>query len=328
MSPDTPHREDPLEPAVLEQAAEWMLRLHDGAGSEADRLACERWRNASPANARAWARVERLQDLFGQVPPAIALPVLGRPADAGRRNAIKHLALLLSAAPGGWLGWQLWQRSEWSADQRTATGERRQLRLPDGSRVELDTATALDLRFDASERSVRLREGRILVETAADPIAPPRPFRVRTAFGNLQALGTRFEVRAIGGRHRIMVLEGAVRLGFGLPTVETRVVNAGQLAWFDAHGCSAPLDADPAQAAWVGGMLAADRMPLGELIGELARYRSGRLRCDPEVAALAVSGAFPLDDIERSLAMLEAIYPVAVRRGAGGWWITVGPRGA
>jgi len=88
------------------------------------------------------------------------------------------------------------------------------------------------------------------------------------------------------------------------------------------------LDADPAQAAWVGGMLAADRMPLGELLGELARYRSGRLRCDPEVAALAVSGAFPLDDIERSLAMLEAIYPLAVRRGAGGWWITVGPRGA
>lgn len=328
MSPDTPHREDPLEPAVLEQAAEWMLRLHDGAGSEADRLACERWRNASPANARAWARVERLQDLFGQVPPAIALPVLGRPADAGRRNAIKHLALLLSAAPGGWLGWQLWQRSDWSADQRTATGERRQLRLPDGSRVELDTATALDLRFDASERGVRLREGRILVETAADPITPPRPFRVRTAFGNLQALGTRFEVRAIGDRHRVMVLEGAVRLGFGLPTVETRAVNAGQLAWFDAHGCSAPLDADPAQSAWVGGMLAADRMPLGELLAELARYRSGRLRCDPEVAALAVSGAFPLDDIERSLAMLEAIYPVAVRRGAGGWWITVGPRGA
>ena len=333
MCPDTPHREDPLVPAALEQAAleqaaEWMLRLHDGAGSEADRLACEHWRCASPANARAWARVERLQDLFGKVPPAIALPVLGRPANAGRRNAIKHLALLSSAAPGGWLGWQLWQRGDWSADQRTATGERRQLRLPDGSRVELDTATALDLRFDASARGVRLREGRILVEAAADPLSPPRPFRVRTAFGSLQAQATRFEVRALGDRHRVMVLEGAVRLGFGLPTVATRMVNAGQLAWFDAHGCSASLDADPAQAAWVGGMLAADRMPLGELLGELARYRSGRLRCDPEVAALAVSGAFPLDDIERSLAMLEAIYPLAVRRGAGGWWITVGPRGA
>ena len=313
---------------MLEQAADWMLRLHDGTDSEADRLACEHWCNASPANARAWARVERLQTLFGQVPPSIALPVLGRPANAGRRNAIKHLALLLSAVPGGWMGWQLWERGDWSADQRTATGERRPLRLPDGSRVELDTATVLDVRFDAIERGLRLREGRILVETSADPITPPCPFRVRTAFGDLQALGTRFEVRATGTRHRVMVLEGAIRLSFGLPTVDAKVIHAGQLAWFDSQGGSAPLDGDPSQAAWVGGMLAADRMPLDELIHELARYRSGRLRCDPEVAALAVSGAFPLDDIERSLAMLEAIYPVAVRRGAGGWWITVGPRGA
>ncbi len=311
---------------MLEQAADWMLRLHDGTDSEADRLACEHWCNASPANARAWARVKRLQTLFGQVPPSIALPVLGRPANAGRRNAIKHLALLLSAVPGGWMGWQLWERGDWSADQRTATGERRPLRLPDGSRVELDTATVLDVRFDAIERGVRLREGRILVETAADPIAPPRPFRVRTAFGELQALGTRFEVRAIGNRHRVMVLEGAIRLSFGLPTVDARVIHAGQLAWFDGQGCSAPLDADPSQAAWVGGMLAADRMPLGELIHELARYRSGPLRCDPDVAALAVSGAFPLNDINRSLSLLEATYPVVVHRVAGGWWTTVGPR--
>ncbi|KAG1389316.1 hypothetical protein G6F59_015591 [Rhizopus arrhizus] len=67
--------------------------------------------------------------------------------------------------------------------------------LVDGSVLHLDTGTAVDIAFDAHARLLRLRHGQMLVETAADPQRPARPFRVTTPYGTLQALGTRFSVR-------------------------------------------------------------------------------------------------------------------------------------
>jgi transmembrane sensor len=51
-------------------------------------------------------------------------------------------------------------------------------------------------------------------------------------------------------------------------------------------------------------------MPLGEWVAELGRYRRGVLRCDPAVAGLRVSGAFPLDDTDRALQLLADTFPV------------------
>ncbi|MBH9327964.1 FecR family protein, partial [Pseudomonas aeruginosa] len=76
--------------------------------------------------------------------------------------------------------------------------------------------------------------------------------------------------------------------------------------------------------AWTRGMLMADRMPLAEVLAELARYRRGVLRCDPQLARLAVSGAYPLLDLRRTLGMLQATYPLKVR-GVTDYWISLVP---
>jgi transmembrane sensor len=47
----------------------------------------------------------------------------------------------------------------------TATGERRTLLLPDGSRLVLNTASAVNIAFDANARHIRLVAGEILVTT-------------------------------------------------------------------------------------------------------------------------------------------------------------------
>ena len=49
------------------------------------------------------------------------------------------------------------------------------------------------------------------------------------------------------------------------------------------------------------------RLSLTDVCAELSRYRSGILQCAPEVAGLRVSGAYPLTDIDRALAMLEEV---------------------
>ena len=80
-------------------------------------------------------------------------------------------------------------------------------------------------------------------------------------------------------------------------------------------------------AAWTAGHLIVDNARLADVIAELDRYRRGRLGCDPRVTELRVSGAFPVLDVDRALAALEATLPVRVDR-ANAYWATVRPRGA
>lgn len=329
--------EPPLQARVLDEAAEWLMRLHDSGATDADRAACERWRQADPQHALAWERAERLLGKLGGLPAALAMPALDRPRShrAQRRATVARLAALLAVAPAGWLAWQAWYAADqrgWGADLRTATGERRTEHLADGSRLLLDTASAVDIRFDGALRLLTLRQGAISIETAADTATPHRPFVVDTAHGRLRALGTRFTVRQEGGRAdggpvRLAVTEGAVEVTLRGAASPALVVQAGQQTVLTAGGVAgqvtAPQPLQPEATAWTHGMLMADAMPLAAFCAELSRYRPGLLQCAPEVRALRVSGSFPLGDTDRTLTMLASTYPVDVQTRMRGYWITV-----
>lgn len=325
--------ETPLQARVLDEAAEWLMRLHDSGATDADRAACERWRQADPQHALAWERAERLLGKLGGLPAALAMPALDRPRShrAQRRAAVARLAALLAVAPAGWLAWQAWHVADqrgWGADLRTATGERRTEHLADGSRLLLDTASAVDIRFDGALRLLTLRQGAISIETAADTATPHRPFVVDTAHGRLRALGTRFTVRQEGGRAdggpvRLAVTEGAVEVTLRGAASPALVVQAGQQTVLRAGEATAPQPLQPEATAWTHGMLMADAMPLAAFCAELSRYRPGLLQCAPEVRALRVSGSFPLGDTDRTLTMLASTYPVDVQTRMRGYWITV-----
>lgn len=325
--------EPPLHARVLDEAAEWLMRLHDSGATDADRAACERWRQADPQHALAWERAERLLGKLGGLPAALAMPALDRPRShrAQRRATVARLAALLAVAPAGWLAWQAWYAADqrgWGADLRTATGERRTEHLADGSRLLLDTASAVDIRFDGALRLLTLRQGAISIETAADTATPHRPFVVDTAHGRLRALGTRFTVRQEGGRAdggpvRLTVTEGAVEVTLRGAASPALVVQAGQQTVLRAGEVTSPQPLQPEATAWTHGMLMADAMPLAAFCAELSRYRPGLLQCAPEVRALRVSGSFPLGDTDRTLTMLASTYPVDVQTRMRGYWITV-----
>jgi len=318
--------EQAISPDILEQAADWLVQLHADGASDEDRRACERWRRAHPEHARAWARAELLMNKLGGMPPQLAMPALGRPRGNTRRAALLKLASLSGALPAGWLGWRLAQAHGWTADHRTAAGQRDSIRLADGSTVVLNTATSIDVAFDADRRTVVLRDGEILITTAPDTMAWARPFRVRTAQGLVRALGTRFTVRQRDGRTEVAVFEHAVRLEPRLlPSSAYRVVHAGQSACFAADAVDSPVDTPAGAGAWTQGLLMVDRMRLADFAAELARYREGVVSCDPAVASVRVSGTFPVNDTDRALAMLAATYPVAARTRLGGYWVRLEP---
>lgn len=313
-----------IPPHILEEAAGWLMRLHGDRVTDAERAACRQWRQRSQDHARAWERAERLLASLDSLPPALAMPALDRPVNAGRRAVLARVAAVLIAAPAGWL---VWQSGGGRADYRTATGERRMVALADGSQVTLNTGSAIDVRFDAVQRLLCLRDGEILVATAPDPAAAHRPFRVETAEGRLEALGTRFSVRQRSGFTALAVFDGAVRVepdraGEG----GIRVLNAGERTILTRQGVDAPQPVDEMVSAWAFGMFMADRTPLGDFVAELARFRRGLLRCDPALTGLRISGAFPLDGSDRALTMLAATYPLRVRHHLNGYWVSLVPR--
>ncbi|WCM54470.1 FecR family protein [Pseudomonas sp. WJP1] len=313
-----------ISPAVLDEAAEWLMRLGEGALSEYERAQWQQWRASSAEHECAWQRAECLLGKLGGLPPELAIPTLDRPANPQRRALLGRLAALLALAPASWAGWQLNERQGWTADYHSPIGARRQLTLVDGSQVTLNTDTAIDVDFDPQQRLIRLRKGEILIQTAPDIQKPARPLRVSTAQGRLQALGTRFSVREEDGISRLAVFDGRVQIErHAQPKAAPVILLAGQQTTFSDAAIGAITQADSALTAWTQGMLVADGMHLGDFARELARYRHGLVRCDPAVSRLRISGAFPLDDTRRALSMLASTYPVQVTTHLGGYWVTI-----
>jgi transmembrane sensor len=310
---------------LLDEAANWLVRLNDRGLTQAEHAAFERWRHTSPAHEGAWLRAELLMGKLAGLPSALAMPALDRSRRRSRRAAVTRVAVLLAALPGGWVGWRVAQQQGWAADLRTGTGEQRSVTLADGSRLRLDTSSAVDIRFDAHQRLIHLRRGSILVETAPDPDGMDRPLLVATVVGRLRALGTRFSVQqdSEGRFVDLAVTQGAVEVTLYGASRPELVVPAGSSTRLTARGAAALKTASAQQLAWAQGMLVADAMPMAEVCARLARYHSGLLHCAPEVMAIKVSGAYPLADTDRALAMLAETYAVSVHQRWRGYWITV-----
>ncbi|WP_444436522.1 FecR domain-containing protein [Pseudomonas sp. A6] len=328
MSRDTDSR--PIPAVIRDQAIAWFTLAQSGCMSDAEQRQLLNWREASSEHERAWQRLSSiplsLQRHAGPLADPLARQLAGRRhySELDRRKALK---VLVGFGLLGGLAWQ-GRDSHWvqgaMADYHTGTGERRQRTLPDGTRLWLNTATAVDVRYTDSARELHLRYGEIEILTASD--AAGRPFRVISQEAVLQPLGTRFRVRREndGQGTFLAVTQGRVAassLAGGAPTV----IEAGWQARIGAAGVGTPQALEVNEGAWVDGYLIAERMRLADFLAELDRYRPGLLRCDPAVADIRLSGSYPLGDTDQVLAMLADSLPVRVQRRTR-YWVTVGPR--
>lgn len=295
---------------TLEAAATWYVQLNDGTINEARTRAWQLWLQSSPQHAAAWARVETLQQQWSMMPRQAALSSLGA-AGAQRRDVLKMLGMLLAVGGCSWLAVEQVPYRSMLAQQRTGLGERRSLRLDDGSQLELNADTAIDIRFDPEQRLIQLHRGEILVQTAKDPAQ--RPFIVQTAEGRIRALGTQFSVRQLDEQTRVGVLQAAVEVGPRQHVERALRLEAGQQVTFDRDHVQAPGLLPLASTAWVQGMLSVNDWRLGDFIQELGRYRPGVLRCAASVQGLRISGAFRIDDTDTVLQNLSKTLPVKVR---------------
>ena len=304
---------------VAEQAVHWLLEMQQGPLEPRQQQAWEQWLDAHTEHRRAWEHIQRVNQRLRGVSPSLAHAVLNAPKSAARRRALKMLLVL---GAGSALTWGLRERQllpPLMADFRSPVGERRRLVLDDGSQLQLNSGSAIDVRFDAQRRLIRLLEGELLLTAARDS----RPLQVLTAQGLLESRNARFNVREYPDHTQVAVFEGEVdvrsRHGPALLLATSRQLSLG----INGAGPVTALDAN--SGAWTEGMLVATHMRLADFLDELGRYRRGQLHCDEAVANLLISGTYPLDNSERILDLLEVSLPVKVRRFTR-YWVTVEAR--
>ena len=309
----------------LQQAADWFAVLQDASASDDDRARWQRWLETGPGRHAAWQRVQAVAGEFAAIKGLPARQALERGAAPGRRRAVlRGLAVVPVASLAGWVAVRELPWRGWVAAHRTGVGERREMVLADGSRVWLNTDSAMDVDFSPTLRRVVLHRGEVLITSGHDDTTAARPLVVDAPQARLTALGTRFAVRhEEGGAVRLAVFEGAVRaqpLAGGAP----RLIRAGEATRVYADRAEPPVTLSSAGDDWTRGMLVADAMRLDDFLAELGRHFAGHLGCASSVADLRIVGAYPLADLDRVLHALQATLPIKVYRPLP-WWVAVGP---
>ncbi|MBY6240997.1 FecR domain-containing protein [Methylosinus sp. Sm6] len=282
---------------VHDLAIDWWLRQNDGPRlTKAETAALDEWLAASETHRAAFDEVAKLFGHMAQRWPG-AGPVRRKRRTkrriAGAAGAAAIAALLLFADAPTYL----------MADHYAGIGEGRAILLEDGSRVELDSRSAVALRYSGKERRIALLVGEAWFDVAPDA---SRPFVVEAAGGAVTALGTAFDVcleretaRIAVGQHRVEVTSG----GRDILVEEGR-----QTVYAKGAAPQAPADADVEQlSAWRRRQLMFENKPLGDVVDALARYRRGLvLFADPALRARRVTGVFRTDDPLAALRQIES----------------------
>ncbi|MEA1029557.1 DUF4880 domain-containing protein [Pseudomonas sp. N-137] len=314
-----------LNPAIVEQAIQWLVRLRFNQADEQTQRTFEHWLQQHPEHVVAWQRVETLGDEFAGVPAQLARQTLnGTNHGMRRRESLKLLGILATVSAAAWLGRDYTPVPAMLAQQRSSTGEQRRFQLDDGSLIQLNSDSAVDSDFDAQRRLIILRRGEIIVNVGADQHSPrARPFWVQSRDGIMRAQSSRFLARELDDGTLVAAQEGSVTVfpGSG-QTPASRSVQAGNHLLFTSSGARMFRDNGLDLWSWGDGVISARNMRLNDFIAELSRYRPGVLRCAEEVADRRVSGTFQLADNDQVLALIAQSLHLHIDYRTR-YWVTV-----
>lgn len=308
------------------EAVDWLLRLESAQAGDAHTQAFERWLAQGAAQASAWQRVNalfsaplaNLAAVEARSPGQLQLAshTLGQPV-ARRRLLSGGLAALLLSAAGLSLGNRATPLAQLLADLHTATGQRLDRSLPDGSHLQLDARSAADCLFNLGQRTIRLREGALHLRVAA---GADRPLTLECRDGRLHCQDGQLVLRQLHNSSLLSVIAGQVRVQSRATAAQW--VEAGQVLRFNHHASALEAPSIWSRAYWIDGRAELRDEPLGELVEVLRPYHAGWLRISPEAARLRTYGSFPLDDLPRTLKALEETLPVRIQQAAG-WFVHI-----
>lgn len=324
---------------LRERATYWFTRMQSGDATAAEQAACQAWRQADPANEQAYANVAFFWQASRHVPEQAMRGLLSESASVdaaacGASNSRTRRRMVWGLAGAGalalaavmlvpvWLPESAQYQSVW----QTGHGERAEVDLPDGSQLNLNVNTQLQVAFYEGRREVTLLAGEAFFTVAPDT---DRPFLVQASPLQVEVTGTRFNVRREGEIVSVGVESGAVKVSkAGDWRMRSYALRGGQGVHTDARGelsAVEPIAVDTF-ASWRQGQVVFENARLDVVIAELNRYLPQAIRLEaPRLRNYRVAGMFHIDDPESLLAALPVIAPVQLVQGLDGQ-IKVFPR--
>ncbi|KMT53364.1 FecR family protein [Pseudomonas fildesensis] len=291
----------PTADVLFAEASGWYFRLQaeDVTAVEMDAFAT--WLGQGNAQDEAWREVQAM--LGGLREPA---RVIRRAEQAAWRKPVRRwqrwacaaavlLAVALTVQNTPWL-------DRLRADYATGTGESRTIELADGSHLQLNTDSAVQIRMSAGERQIRLLRGEGFFEVTKDPA---RPFVVQSGDGWVKVVGTQFSVARRDAQTRVQVAQGKVQVssGSGTPVY----LEPGSAVEYQDQRLAEVHGFDPASGfAWRQRQLVFRQQPLSEVVSELNRYWPGKtLVLGDALRNRVVSGVFEIDKPDAVIKALE-----------------------
>jgi transmembrane sensor len=306
--------------ATPRTAAEWFA-ARQGRRDESLERRFAQWLSADPRNADEYA----LCDLTWELSRDAAFGVGAEPAANSRRWMLA--SGLVTAACAALVAVVLYLRGGTQPlELTTRPGEQRIVMLADGSQVTLNTRSSLEVRLDRTLRELRLIEGEAFFVVAKDP---DRPFVVETSLGSARAVGTRFNVLALGDRVEVVTEEGKVLVQndgasgavIATPGVRATLVPGGAAPVLDAADLTRIEN-------WRAQRLEFDRVPLAAALAEISRYTTRPVRAGTaDIGRTEISAVLKIGDLDALRATLQGAFGLELQ-AVGDAWVVREPQGA
>lgn len=297
MSQNSPSALADPSPADIQRAAsQWFARNQASDADPTDRAFLD-WMADNPEHEAAYHQIEMMwqSDAFG------AAIHRARTCEryARRRNAVAGLAAAIALITGAMRIGGV--EAALPADHVARIGAHKVVSLEDDTRVELDSASAIDVDYNEQERTVTLRRGRVMVDIAPDQ----RPFRLVVGDAVIRDVGTSFAAERIGAGTRVAVSDGAVGIRWRGDEADLAVLRAGQAGGLLSNGALPARPAnDQLDFGWRRGRVYFSQAPLSEVVARLRRYHKGWIViADDRIAHLPITGG--IDSARPAEAMTE-----------------------
>ena len=302
----------------IETAIEWLVRLQGDSVTEDDWQAFDAWLTASPDNAETYDAIlrfdQRLQSdarlAERELPTAMAAPAVRSTRrvwiwSAGAAIAATFVAGAVLLPASGLMGGR-------ETIYTTGVGERRTVALEDGSRIELNAASRLTVRFERNARRVWLGDAQAFFDVAADPT---RPFLIEAGDTQVRVVGTQFDVRHRDGAVAVAVQRGLVEVRRGVDKRATPIrLTVGQgLSHRENRDDGAQVDPVVVDevTGWRQGRLIYRDRPLSEIVAALNRLFPKPVKlADARTGDLRLSGVLIVDEQDAMVARLSQLLPV------------------
>lgn len=305
--------------AIVAEASTWFIEFRAGDVTGELRTQFIDWLRRSPEHIQAYLDISRVWAELPASEAARKFDIAALIEDARRSADVISLDASETAIPArsaarqpktrwqrGWprlataamallaiIAARLWM-AQAPAAYATAIGEQRTIQLADGSTIELNSQSSVQVRLAEHQRDVTLIEGQALFRVAKDR---SRPFVVHAGDAEVRAVGTEFDVYRKQSATVVTVVEGRVETQeeSGAPPI---MLSAGEQLTVAPHMVTTPVRTDTAVAtAWLQKHLVFEETPLADVAEQFNRYSRRPLIIDDRtLQEIKISGIYSSTD--------------------------------